>query len=63
MERKATNRHVFLTVVREVEMSRNYFTSVFIVNLDIKDVRVKGSPNLRSVLPMYISVHKVQVMQ
>ena len=35
MERKATNRHVFLRMVREVEMSRDWFGSVFIVNLKV----------------------------
>ena len=38
MERKATNRHVFLRMVREVEMSRDWFRSVFIVNLNIPKV-------------------------
>ena len=38
MEGKATNRHVFLRVVREVEMSRDWFRSVFIVNLNIPKV-------------------------
>ena len=35
MERKATNRHVSLKMVGEVEMSRDWFRSVFIVNLNI----------------------------
>ena len=38
MEGKATNRHVFLRMVREVEMSRDRFRSVFIVNLNIPKV-------------------------
>ena len=38
MEGKATNRHVFLRMVREVEMSRGWFRSVFIVNLNIPKV-------------------------
>ena len=38
MERKATNRHVFLRMVGEVEMSRDWFRSVFIVNLNIPKV-------------------------
>ena len=38
MEGKATNRHVFLRMVREVEMSRDWFRSVFIVNLNIPKV-------------------------
>ena len=35
---KATNRHVFLRMVREVEMSREWFRNVFIVNLNISKV-------------------------
>ena len=35
MERKATNRHVFLRVTREVELSRYWVGSVFVVNFDI----------------------------
>ena len=38
MEGKTTNRHVFLRMVREVEMSRDWFRSVFIVNLNIPKV-------------------------
>ena len=38
MEGKATNRHVFLRMVREVEMSRDWFRSAFIVNLHIPKV-------------------------
>ena len=38
MKRKAANRHVFLRMVREVEISRNWFRSVFIVNLNIPKV-------------------------
>ena len=38
MEGKATNRHVFLRMVREVEMSCDWFRSVFIVNLNIRKV-------------------------
>ena len=34
MERKATNRHVCLRMVREVEMSHDWFRSVFIVYLN-----------------------------
>ena len=33
MEREATNRHVFLTMVGEVEMSRDWFGSVFNLNI------------------------------
>ena len=38
MERKATNRPVFLRMVREVEMSRDWYRSVLIVNLNIPKV-------------------------
>ena len=38
MERKATNRHVFFRMVRDVEMSRDWIRSVFIVNLNIPKV-------------------------
>ena len=38
MERKATNRHVFLRMVREVEISRHWFGSVFVVNLSVPKV-------------------------
>ena len=41
MEGKATNRHVFLRMVGEVEMSRDRFRSVFIVNLNISKVFVE----------------------
>ena len=35
---EATNRHVFWRMVREVEMSRDWFGGVFIVNLNIPKV-------------------------
>ena len=38
MEGKTTNRHVFLRMAREVEMSRDWFRSIFIVNLNIPKV-------------------------
>ena len=47
MEGKATNRHVFLRMVREVEMSRDWFRSVFIVNLNIFKVFTPGTRNLK----------------
>ena len=60
MERKATNHHVFMRMVGEVEMSRDWFGSVFIVNLNISR---KRPPNLLPVLLRYIFLHKVQVIQ
>ena len=62
MERKAANRHVFLRMVREVEMSRDWFRSVFIVNLDISEMFASAVISLRPVSPMYIFLHEVQVM-
>ena len=38
MKKKATNRHVFLRTVGEVEMSRDWFGRVFIVDLNISKV-------------------------
>ena len=38
MERKATNCRVFLRKVGDVEMSRDWFGSVFIVDLNIPKV-------------------------
>ena len=38
MEGKAIYRQVFLRTVREVEMSRDWFRSVFVVNLNISKV-------------------------
>ena len=38
MERKATNHHVFLRMVGEVEMSRDWFESILVVNLNIPKV-------------------------
>ena len=38
MERKATNCHVFLKMVGEFEMSRDWFGSVLIVDLNILKV-------------------------
>ena len=63
MEGKATNRHVFLRMVKEVEMSRDWFRSVFNVNLNIPKVFAETITqcNLRPVSPMYTFLHKVQV--
>ena len=63
MEGKATNRHVFLRMVREVEMSRDWFRSVFIVNLNIPKVFAETITQSAARLPMYIFLHKVQVIQ
>ena len=41
MERKATNRHVFFENVGEVEMSREWCGSIFIVNFNIPKVFAK----------------------
>ena len=38
MAKKATNHHFFLRMVKEVELSRDWFGSVFIVDLNIPRV-------------------------
>ena len=61
MERKATNRHVFLRMVREVEMSRDWFGSVFIVNLDISKMFAETVSQSAAYFPdVYIFLHKVR---
>ena len=40
MERKAKNCYVFWRMVEEVEMSRDWFGSVFIVDLNIPNYKV-----------------------
>ena len=63
MEGKATNRHVFLSMVREVEMSRDWLeASLSLISTSLRCSR-KRSPNLRPVLPMYTFLHKVQAIQ
>ena len=53
MKGKATNRHVFLRIVREVEMSRDWFRNVLsLISTSLRCSR-KRSPNLRTVSPMY----------
>ena len=61
MERKATNRHVFLRMVREVEMLHNWFGSVFIVDLNIPKV-FPGTVTQSAVrfADVYFFFHKVQ---
>ena len=54
MERKATNRHVFLRMVREVEMSRDWLGSVFIVDLNIPKVFPETVTQFATRSPMYI---------
>ena len=63
MEGKATNRHVFLRMVREVEMSRNWFGSVFIVNLNIPKVFAQTSTQSAARFADVYFLHKVQVIQ
>ena len=43
MEVKATNHHVVLRMVGDVEMSRDWFGSVFIVNLDVFEETITQS--------------------
>ena len=56
---------VVFTAFSITKMERNWFRSVFIVDLNISKVPVfaETSPNLRPVSPMYIFLHKVQVIQ
>ena len=57
MEGKTTNRHVFLRMVREVEMSRDWFGSVFVVNLNIpRDVKINDKDASISILVISILV-------
>ena len=49
MERKATNRHVFLRMVGEIEMSLDWFGNIFIIELNIYKVfaeTIASNPNL-----------------
>ena len=63
MEGKATNRHVFLRMVREVEMSRNWFGSVFIVNLNIPKVFAETITQSAARFADVHFLHKVQEIQ
>ena len=63
MERKATNRHVFLRMVREAEMSRDRFRSVFIVNVNIPKVSAETVTQSAARFADVYFLHKVQVIQ
>ena len=63
MERKATNRHVFLRRVGEVEMSRDWFGSIFIINLDISKMLVETVTQSTARLGDVYLLHKVQIRQ
>ena len=62
MERKATNRHVFLRMVGEVEMSRDWFVRVFIVNLNISKVFAETITQSATRFANVYFLHKVQVI-
>ena len=59
MEGKATNHHVFLRMVREVGISRDWFRSVCIVNLNIPKMFAETITQSAAVSPMYTFLHKV----
>ena len=63
MEGKATNRHVFLRMVREVEMSRDWFRSVFIVNLNIPKVFAETITQSATRFADVYFLDRVQVIQ
>ena len=63
MEGKATNRHVFLRMVREVEMSRDWFRSVFIVDHNISKVFAEMITQSAARFADVYFLHKVQVIQ
>ena len=61
MEGKAKNRHVFVRMVREVEMSRDWFRSVFIVNIPKVFAETIAQSAARSADVYFL--RKVQVIQ
>ena len=63
MEGNATNRHVFFRMVREVEMSRDWIRSVFIVNINIPKVFTETITQAAARFADVYFLHKVQVIQ
>ena len=63
MERKVTNRHVFLRMVGEVEMTRDWFGSVFMVNLHISKVFADMVTQSAVRFANIYFLHKVKVIQ
>ena len=63
MERKATNRHVFLRMVGEVEILHGWFRSVFIVTLNIPKVFVEIITQSAARFADVYFLHKEQVIQ
>ena len=63
MERKATNRHVFLRMVGKVECRATGLEASLSLILTSLRCSRKRSPNLRLISPMYIFLHNVQVIQ
>ena len=63
MERKATNRHAFFRIVRDVEVSRDCCGSVFIVNLNISKVFAETFTQSAARFTNVYFLHKVQVIQ
>ena len=62
-ERKTAHRHVFLRMVGEVEMSCNWFGSVFIINLNIPKVFAETITQSAARFADVYFLHKVQVRQ
>ena len=63
MEGMATNPHVFLRMVREVEMSRDWFRSVFVVNLNTPKVFAETITQSAARFADVYFLHKIQVIQ
>ena len=63
MARKATNRHVFLRMVREVKMTRDWLRGVLIVDLNISKVFAKTVTLSAARFADVYFLHKVQVIQ
>ena len=63
MGRKATNCHVYLRMVGEVEKSHDWFGSVFIVDLYIPKMFAETVIQSAAYFASVYFFHKVQVIQ
>ena len=63
MEVKATNHHVFLTMVGDVEMSFDWFGNIFVVELNISEVFAEMITQSAAHFTNVYFLHKVQVIQ
>ena len=61
MEGKATNRHVFLRMIGEVKMSRDWFGNVFIVELNIPKVFAETITQSAARFANAYFLHKVHI--